>query len=648
MFYANLARIFNMLSIRVLTVISIFIGITFSFSNIKENTRKPRSIQELKISLEDMLKDMSVPGMSIAIVNRQGPIWVSGLGKADLTSGRPATSTTLFRIGSVSKGFISLAILMLVEEGKISLQDCVKKLVPEVWFENKWEQTDPIRIVHLLENTTGWDDMHLREFAKDPLNMSTLDALNYDKSSRTSRWRPGTRMAYCNSGHAVAAYIVEKISGKKFEEFIDQKFFKPISMTTTTYSQTNNELATTLYHADGKTAYPYWNLLYPSIGSINASANDMANYLLFYLDKGKINGVQIMPENIFNRLEAPFSTWAAKEGLHVGYGLGNYCTIYDGFIYHGHDGNIPGGLSVMQYMYNEGIGYFYSINSDNRRAFDKIGTIIRAYITSQLKKPDIAPEVTLSDNVNIYAGWYEPASPRMNLSVFLERLFGLSYLYFKDNKLIINSFEQRNATFISVSETQFRYLPINENPDPIPTLILLSSNYEGRFIQRSLGLRNPALIHITMKKIPTWLAIIEIIITLLVLLALMSAFFYVLVLVFRIIGKRNICDAEYKIFFWPMIAILSLLSIILILMFSSDIGVAIERFGNFTIWSFSLFVATLIFAISSIASVITLIKSPKGYIRTIVLIYSIIITIALVISTLYLGYWGIIGLRTWI
>ena len=153
---------------------------------------------------------MHVPGMSIAIVHRDGPEWVAGLGKADLANDRTATATTLFRIGSVSKGFVSLAVLMLVDEGKLSLEDPVQKLAPEVWFDNKWEASDPVRIVHLLENTTGWDDMHLREFAKDPLTMSSLDALDYDHSSRISRWRPGTRMSYCNSGPAVAALYCGK------------------------------------------------------------------------------------------------------------------------------------------------------------------------------------------------------------------------------------------------------------------------------------------------------------------------------------------------------------------------------------------------------------------------------------------------------
>ena len=83
-----------------------------------------------------------------------------------MASVAPHTADTLFRIGSTSKAFVSLSILMLADQGKLSLDDPVHKLAPEVWFENRWESSDPVRVVHLLEHTTGWDDFHLREYAK--------------------------------------------------------------------------------------------------------------------------------------------------------------------------------------------------------------------------------------------------------------------------------------------------------------------------------------------------------------------------------------------------------------------------------------------------------------------------------------------------
>lgn len=97
----------------------------------------PQSLDELWQQLEKVLKDTRTPGVSIAIVHRDGPEWVGGLGKSDVADNREVTPETLFRIGSTSKAFASLSILMLVNQGKLSLDDPVHKLAPEVWFENR-------------------------------------------------------------------------------------------------------------------------------------------------------------------------------------------------------------------------------------------------------------------------------------------------------------------------------------------------------------------------------------------------------------------------------------------------------------------------------------------------------------------------------
>src|ERR1035438_1092346 len=246
---------------RTLALIALAATACFAQAKKEEPPKPAQSIAELKQQLEKILSDTHTPGVSVAIVHRDGPEWVAGLGKADVAANRATTDETLFRIGSTSKAFASLSILKLVNEGKLSLQDPVHKLVPEVWFQNRWEATDPVRVVDLLEHTTGWDDMHLREYAKDAKGMTLREGLDYYQKSRTSRWRPGTRMAYCNSGPPVAAYIVEKITGERFEDFVTQNFFLPIGMKTATYFEQPSPQLTTLYHPDGKTPYPYRYIL---------------------------------------------------------------------------------------------------------------------------------------------------------------------------------------------------------------------------------------------------------------------------------------------------------------------------------------------------------------------------------------------------
>lgn len=615
-----------------------FLTVFFLLIVVSQNLPAAHSFEELQKQLEQTLQEFHVPGMSIAIVHRDGPKWTAGIGLADVANQLPVTASTRFRIGSTSKAFAALAILQLVEEGKLSLDDSVRKLVPEVWFENKWEDTHPIRIVHLLEHTTGWDDCHLREYVKDDPAMGLLEAFEYDHTSRISRWQPGTRMAYCNSGPPVAAYIVEKMTGKSFEEYVEQNLFQPIGMKTATYFQPSSDL-TMAYHPDGSTPYPYWNFMMRSSGTINASAHDMAAYLFFYLNRGNVNGKQIVSERALDRMETPTSAWGGKEGFKTGYGLTNYHSIYDGFVYHGHDGHLDGAHTELGYMPEFGISYFYSINSTKLDAFFKIGTLIRSYITQKVPRPPV-PEISdLSANAYEYTGWYEPDSPRIKLAHFLERLLGMAYIHFKDGKLFISSIGKLNALYLPVDGLQFRHVPENWSPDPLPTLALLKPNEEGRFIQISKGI--PQI----MKNIPSWVALFKIGLMVFVAFSILSILLYAPIWLLGALSKTRRRPAERAIRIWPLIAALSLVGMCVIIFLSS--ADFIMRFGQVTPWSLALFLSTLIFASASIASVISLWRAKQEGVRPSVRIHSMIVTLALMIATTYFAYWGFIGLRTW-
>jgi CubicO group peptidase (beta-lactamase class C family) len=606
----------------------------------KEEKPKPaQSIAELQQQLEKILKDTRTAGVSVAIVHRDGPEWVAGLGMADVASGRATTADTLFRIGSTSKAFASLSILMLADQGKLSLEDPVRKLAPDVWFENRWEATNPIRIVNLLEHTTGWDDIHLREYAKDAPALSLREGLDYDHHSRISRWPPGTRMAYCNSGPPVAAYIVEKLTGQRFEDYVEQNLFRPIGMKTATYFESAPGTATTLYHDDGKTPYRYWNILLRPAGSINASANDMAAYVHFYLNRGAISGKQIVPPADIDRMEIPQSTWAAKDGMKAGYGLSNYWSVEDGFVYHGHDGGVEGGLTEMAYMADNNVGYFFSINSGNGDAFEKVAKAIRAYITNNLQKPPLPAAAPLPTVAAEYAGWYVPDSPRVELTHFLERLVGLTWLRFRDGKLLLSHLGAWNDSYVPVEGNQFRHVPKKKDdaPDPVATCELLTPNDEGRFFQAGSGT--------TMKQIPAWLAIGQMVATIYVLLSIVAILLYAPFWILGGFSKKRRRPAERGPRIWPLIAVLSLIAFVGIFIVSS--ADLIARLGNLTGWSVAVFLTTVAFGIASLASAISLWRTPRETIRGGVRRFSLIVTFALLIAAAYLAYWGVIGLQTW-
>ena len=604
----------------------------------KDETPKPaQSIPELQQQLEKIMADprTHAPGISVAIVHKDGPEWVAGLGKSNLAANQAAGPETLFRIGSTSKAFASLSILNLASEGKLSLMDPVHQLVPEIWFENRWEATDPVRVVDLLEHTTGWDDMHMAEYAKDAKGMTLKQGLDYYQRSRVSRWRPGTRMSYCNSGPAVAAYIVEKITGQRFEDYVTQNFFLPIGMKTATYFEQPSPQLTTLYHGDGRTPFPYWNILVRPAGAINASANDMAAYVQFYLNRGAVNGVQVVPAAFIDRMETPTRTWEAQQGLKAGYGLSNYTSIHDGFVFQGHNGGVNGGLTEMAYMPEYGVGYFYSINFDNGDAFEKIGNAIRGYLTHSLERPAVPAAAPLPADAQEYAGWYEPASPRNQFTYFIERLVGLQKVTFGGGNLLLSSLGETNQPFAPVNGEQFRYLPKKDHPGPIATAALLAPNAEGRFI----------FVSGTQRRIPAFEAWAEIVLVFWFVFAVLDILLYA---PFWIVGgfiKSHRRPAERAIRLWPLLAVLSLLTFIGVLMEAAkDI---IVRLGNLTIYSGGLFVTSLLFALFTFLSVLALWNARNRPIRGYVRWFSICTIWALAIAAAYLAWWGVIGIRTW-
>jgi hypothetical protein len=444
-------------------------------------------------------------------------------------------------------------------------------------------------------------------------------------------------MSYCNSGPGVAAYIVEKLTGKNFENHIEENFLKPIGMKTATYFQPDTESTTILYQVDGKTPYPYWNMLYRPTGAISASAHDMASYLSFYLNRGNVNGIQLLPAAAIERMESPTSTWAAEEGLKPGYGLSNMWTIYDGFVYHGHSGQLNGSVSWMEYIPDIGVGYFHSINSQNMEASTQIGKIIRAYITRDLQKPPLPPVTPLPANAAEYTGWYEYDSPRYELLHFIQRLTLLSYVHLEDNKFLI-SLKGSSATYPHVKDFQFRYIPNDEAPQPIATAMLLRPSTGGKFIQIGLGQN-------TIKRIPTWLAYFEMITTGFVAVSVISIFIYAPLWIFGGLNPQRRRPQERAMRLLPLIAALCLVSSTLVI--SNLFEYTPTPMGDLSVEAFSLFVVTLVFAAASIGSVFAVWRADKETVRRTVRIYSAVVTTALMITTVYFGYWGIIGLRSW-
>lgn len=618
--------------------IGIFLGLILSFlsraADATEAVVPAKSVSELQERIGRILKEQDVPGAGLAIVQRNGEIWTAGIGKADVEKGREVTPDTLFRIGSISKTFTALATLKLVEEGRLKLETPVHDLVPEVQFFNPWESTNPVRVVHLLEHTTGWGDWHLKEFASsDPKPLTLAEGLAVCPKSRTSRWPPGTRMSYCNSGPPVAAAIIEKITGRNFEEYVAENFFRPIGMPTASFllSAQTEALLARQYRDDGQTPYPYWHIVQRPAGSINASAREMGQYLRFFIRRGQGAADQVLSEQSLLRMETPASYWGAQGGLKTGYGLCNYTTLDDrGFVWHGHNGGVDGGLSEMGYLIEQGVGYFYSINAGNGEAADAIGKELKAFITRELPKPSLPSVVPIrSELADAFCGWYQSDSAREPSTALIEPILLLFHVSFENDKLIMK-YLTLTQTYLCVGDQQFR-----EEKMGAADLVLMETR-EGRIIQTGNG---------TLRKIGAMRAWGGIILPLLTLVAALSvlSFAFVWGIRWMLGGLKGIKHLHVRIF--PLMAVLSAMVFAGILLFaSSDL---FSRLGNRTAWSIGLCISTYAFAAFSILGLVAALRVRRAELNHWVLVHSLGVSILFCIATVYLTCFGMIGLRTW-
>jgi len=152
-----------------------------------DDTSGPKSIPELQMRIETVLQETKTPGAAIAIVSRDKVEWVAGQSEKRMFPLTTRYCGDPFRIGSVSKSFAALAALKLQEEGKLKADGYSTTMGSRGRFTNPWEATDPVRLVHLMEHTTGFDEIHLREFAAQRSDAGRVEGC-------ASLWRVFTRM----------------------------------------------------------------------------------------------------------------------------------------------------------------------------------------------------------------------------------------------------------------------------------------------------------------------------------------------------------------------------------------------------------------------------------------------------------------------
>ncbi|MEJ9160997.1 serine hydrolase [Paenibacillus graminis] len=244
--------------------------------------------------VESMLDKLDVPGMAVSIVKGDQTIYTKGYGHSG-PDGQPVTPQTPFILGSSSKSFTALAIMQLVEQGKIDLDAPVQRYLPEFELEDK-EASKTIRVRHLLNHNSGISTFHGRTAFSN--TVPTIDELIHGLKNTPLTEPVGTQFQYSNANYDILGGIIQAVSGKSYAEYIQDHVYSPLDMKnsyTSTSEAKKHGLATGYQSIFGFMA-PFEQPDNPSMlasAYLISSAEDMSHYVMAQLNGGKFHDISV-------------------------------------------------------------------------------------------------------------------------------------------------------------------------------------------------------------------------------------------------------------------------------------------------------------------------------------------------------------------
>ncbi|MGF1581939.1 MAG: serine hydrolase [Gemmataceae bacterium] len=304
-----------------------------------------------------------LPSLSIVIVEDQQTVWARGFGWADLNRKKPATAETVYRVGSVSKPFTALLLMMLVEMGFVDLDEPVQRYLPSFKVRNQFDKKITLR--QMLCHRSGL----VRESpvgnyfdATNPTLARTVSSLNKTKLV----YRPETKTAYSNAALATVGRVIEQLMQKPFAKVMDQKLLQPLGMTNSSFvptPKTRKYLAAAnmwTYHGREFPA-PKFELGMIPAGGLYSNANDMAKFLRFLFAQGRGPKGRILKADT---LEPMWKPQLVKPQTKSGFGIGFYVYDFEGRKMIGHSGAIYGFSTKFAALPKEKLGVVVMSSKD--------------------------------------------------------------------------------------------------------------------------------------------------------------------------------------------------------------------------------------------------------------------------------------------
>lgn len=405
------------LSLCLLLVLSISAVAPFASAQTIDTKSALATIEE---RVEARRKELGIPGMALAIVKDGQVIYSKGLGYKDYENKIPVTPDTQFAIGSATKAFTALTVLMAQDEGKLSLDDSPKKLLP--YFKMADPDTDRnITLRDLLSHSSGLNRTDLAMITGKLTRKELIQVAGQAKPTAKLR----EKFQYQNLMYTAAGEAASVAEKESWDKLIPARIFAPVGMTNSTVSIGQMQKAKDFsfgysYNFDTKETQklPFREITQVApAGSINSSANDMAKWLEFILAGGEANGKRLVSEKGFEEWLKP-QMKITPDGK-MSYGLGWFLQDWNGLKVVQHGGNIDGFNSMVAMIPEKKIGFVMLTNV----SASPLGSELMPIVWQELL-PDNVPKASSKlsvEEMNRYIGKYRLEAAKVDIEVKTEK-----------------------------------------------------------------------------------------------------------------------------------------------------------------------------------------------------------------------------------
>ena len=349
-----------------------FVGliVAWSASAMGQESVPPRAGLEqvagrVEAFIRELMEVQDLPAVSIAVVEGPRVVWARGFGLAKPKEGVAATASTVYRVGSVSKLFTDLAVMQLVEEGKLDLDAPVSRYLPDFAPRNPFGK--PITVRQMMAHRSGLVRESPVGHYFDPTSPSLADSVRSLNDTELV-FAPEARSKYSNAAIATVGLVVETLRGEPFAAAVTRTVLKPLGLESTAFERSpaiEKDLATgQMWTYDGRTFdAPTFTLGHVPAGNLYSTVLDLGKFLSALLDEGRGPGGPIVKPETLKAMWTPQFAGEGKKSTRS-FGLGFILSELDGHRKVGHNGAVYGFATEFSALPDDGLGVAVVISKD--------------------------------------------------------------------------------------------------------------------------------------------------------------------------------------------------------------------------------------------------------------------------------------------